>query len=431
MIPKAPVPHVTRPANAKSWFGRQAESIAGVFALPLALAGAMTVMAASRLNVVAPVARRATRGEAAGDGAKAAATPPAPFAPIPFIRASHEHWEPFIDETIPAADFTAGSQLVDGGGSKVPAVGYMRAIWLHVQLTGGAGGGATFAADAPWNVLQDVTLNDVNGRPLFGPLSGFEAFLVHKWGAYGNGDPALLPGFSALDANGNGKFVLRIPVEISSRDALGSLANQNAASAYRLALRTAAKADVFTANPAGAQPSIRIRGWLEAWEQPAAANLAGHPQVVTPPAHGTVQFWSKQVFDAAAGFQKPRIEKVGNFIRNIILVHRTAAGARSDAVGPDQLQMFFDNQLRFDVINDLLKSWTFDRYGYAPGTGIQVFDFTHEWDGKAGGELRDLYLATTGATRLELAGTYQAAGTTTVLVNDIAPAKGQSIFYTQ
>jgi hypothetical protein len=54
--------------------------------------------------------------------------------------------------------------------------------------------------------------------------------------------------------------------------------------------------------------------------------------------------------------------------------------------------------------------------------GVFVYDFMHEFDGMLGRENRDLWLPTLGSTRLELQGSFGAAGTLTVLTNDVAIA---------
>ena len=54
--------------------------------------------------------------------------------------------------------------------------------------------------------------------------------------------------------------------------------------------------------------------------------------------------------------------------------------------------------------------------------GVFVYDFMHEFDGLFGRENRDGWLPTLGSTRLELQGTFGAAGTITVYTNDVAIA---------
>jgi len=54
--------------------------------------------------------------------------------------------------------------------------------------------------------------------------------------------------------------------------------------------------------------------------------------------------------------------------------------------------------------------------------GVFVYDNTHEFDQSIGQENRDLWLPTLGSNRLEVQGSFAAAGTLTVLTNDVAIA---------
>jgi hypothetical protein len=53
---------------------------------------------------------------------------------------------------------------------------------------------------------------------------------------------------------------------------------------------------------------------------------------------------------------------------------------------------------------------------------VWVYDFCSEFDGGLGRENRDLWLPTLGSTRLELQGSFGAAGALTVFTNDVAIA---------
>src|SRR2546423_579787 len=90
---------------------------------------------------------------------------------IPFTAASHEHLEPMFDVSTAAASYA--SAAVQLGPFDVPAFGFLRHIWLFVQATGGTIGAGVLNADYPFNIIQSVTLADVNGAPIFGPLDGY------------------------------------------------------------------------------------------------------------------------------------------------------------------------------------------------------------------------------------------------------------------
>ncbi|NEC08660.1 hypothetical protein, partial [Streptomyces sp. SID7909] len=87
-----------------------------------------------------------------------------------------------------------------------------------------------------WNVISEIALIDVNGAPVVGPFSGYDLYLINKYGGYGYAsDPKQSPMYSGVSATGgNFRMLLRVPVEFSAREGLGALPNANAASTWKL-----------------------------------------------------------------------------------------------------------------------------------------------------------------------------------------------------
>jgi len=357
----------------------------------------------------------------AAGGGKAVAV-----VPNPFTRAATEHIEPFDDRSqiIQAAASTAFGPI------DIPAFGYLRHILLLVQTSvAGVGGGNTVAAneDAPWKALRDITVTDVNGVPIIGPVTGYELYLIDKWGGYNfDTDPANGPAYSAVavgaGATGNLAFMLRIPVEIAERDGLGALPNMNSSSTYKLWYTVAPGSEIYSTPPATTYPTLRVRAFLEAWAQPPQADLRGMPNMTTPPAMGTSQFWSKTVVNVSAGDQRIRLTRVGNLIRNLLFVFRNATPARNSTNFPDPIRLEWDGKILFNMSSLVWQNKMRENTGLAPDTGLFAMMMTTDMDYKIGNEMRDQYIATTQATRLELVGSFGVAGTLTVLTNDVAPA---------
>ncbi|HMC97508.1 MAG TPA: hypothetical protein VKG92_07650, partial [Flavobacteriales bacterium] len=256
------------------------------------------------------------------------------MAAIPFTAAAHQHIEPcFLDNA-----GVIGAAQNQRQPIEVPAYGFLRHILLEVTLSGGALGAGVLSPDFPWNVLQNVQLLDTNGAPIFGPLDGYALLQANIYGGYGyRQDPRLDPGY---DGTINAKFFLRIPVEITRHNAYGAIANQNAANSYKLQY-TINNTAVFSTQPTTA-PSVQVRSHLEAWSQPAPTDLAGRPQMREPVGHGTTQFWSAFTKQTGAGQNNVLFTRVGNLIRNWIIIARTAAGVRSDTVFPDPFLLQWD-----------------------------------------------------------------------------------------
>lgn len=340
----------------------------------------------------------------------------APAKPkVPFVRASHRHVEgAFFD-----VSQLVGAASVQLGPYDVPSYGFLRYIVLLVTCTGGALGGGAVTADFPFNILQEISLTDPNGSNVVYPFTGYQLYLANKYGAYvWSSDPTAAPDYDATIVTT--QFMLRIPVEITPWDGFGALANQNAASAYKVRLTVSPLATIATGG-APVAPTVRVRGYLEAWSAPAQFDLLQQPQETQPPALGTTQFWSPYMPVVAAGQQQIRLSRVGNLIRNLILVMRTAAGARSNAVGPDPISVNWDSAA---LINSepvtFRRKRMYEQSNAQPETGVIVYSFTDDQDGHNGFENRHLWLPTVQATRLEIVGVFQAAGVMEVLTNDVA-----------
>lgn len=346
----------------------------------------------------------------------------APMLRTPFTRAAREHVEPMHDRST----VLSGSASTNVANIDVPSHGFLRYVVIDVEATGGVQGVAAVAAaeDGPFSALRNITFTDLAGAPILFPFTGFQLYLANKYGAYvGASDPKSAPSFKPVDASGNFAFKLRIPLEIGGRDALGALQNQNNSTPFKVSYTVADADDIYAVKPATTLPTVRVKMYVETWTQPPASNPAnGFPNEPNPTALGTVQFWSIIQENVNAAGQTIGISRTGNFIRNLILVARsTATGARSDAMFPDEIEVRFDNRQEEVVSKRLLKDRTFEHFGFAADVGVFVWDYTHDLDGKAGFELRNGWLPTTKATRLELAGVFAQAGTVEILINDVAP----------
>jgi hypothetical protein len=347
----------------------------------------------------------------------------APLAIVPFTRATFEHAEPsnFDKSNLMT---TSSIQL---GPEDVIAYGFLRSLFVLVEASGGAAGlnNAVYKEDAPWSVIEELALIDVNGAQIVGPITGYDLYLINVFGGYsGMPDPASWAAYTTPPTSGNFTFALRVPVELSSRDGLGSMSNMNSSSTYKLRVVQSPIASVFSTAP-DTKPTIRIRVWLEAWAGPQAQSAAGSPQAQLPPGIGTTQFWTPQSYLTPSGDYTVQLKRVGNLIRNLILVFRnTSDGLRSTTNLPDPVQLWIDGKLVTNEGKLQRRTYMTERLnarGITVPAGVYVFDFTHDFDGLYGGEMRDLWLPTASSTRLEVKGSFGAAGTLRVLTNDVAP----------
>lgn len=338
---------------------------------------------------------------------------------VPFVRGSREFSEgAFDDRTV-----TPGAAAVAVNPIEIPARGWATSLAILVEGSGGTLGAGALGEDWPWSVFDQLQVTRPNGDPYFGPLQGFSAYMTNVYGGYEfDADPAQDPDFLG---GINCRFLLRIPIEITHHDAYGALINQDAAAAYRLAWTVPASTTLFTTAPTTI-PALRYRSWLEGWEQPPPADLAGRPIEQTPPGTPTAQFWSEQTFNVVAGLNTIRLTDVGNLIRCLILIYRDNTATRirrDDELPADSIRVTYDAR---DLENRSLRGWRkamFERFGIQAPAGVVVYDKIHDGEGHAGNETRNQYLPTRDATRIEVVGTFGGdGGILNVVTNDVAPA---------
>jgi hypothetical protein len=338
---------------------------------------------------------------------------------IPFTHAAHENME-FVD-SISSAITARGVQFepID-----IPARGYVRHTWMRFTGTGGTTGPAAVSPDFPFCVLDSIAFFDVGGGEIFNPMSGYETYLVNKYGGYVFwADPVLHPDYSADPVGFN--FALRVPFEISASDALGALSNQNSQSKYKLRLTQAADSTIYTTLPT-TDPTLGADIYDELWSQPPTQTDRGVPILNKPPLLGTTQYWSIQsVTGLSSGNQQIEIERRGNQQRMYILIFRDTDGVRSDSMVPDPIRFVWDSREQFEEVPQYRRQVMFERYGTprtALDVGVYVYDNAHDVLGHPGGmDDGHLWYRTKSSSRLEFRGNFQASGSLTILVNDVAP----------
>lgn len=359
-----------------------------------------------------------------GDGAE-------PIGAISFVRASDEHIESGGLDV--SRQLTAGS--VDAGTFDIPAYGFVSHFYLLVEATGGAGTGAVLTEDGPYNVLQNLALTEPNGSFIVQFTSGWQLAMAQKYGGMIHpvaADPKKSYAWSTVTAAGNFSFLLRLPVSVSGRDGVGSLANQDSAGQFKFRFTYAPSATVFSTPPSTALPTVRVRAWTNAWDQPQPVS-GGVQNVVEPPAAGTTSFWSVQSgITVNAGENNIPIGRKGNYVRMYLFVLRTGGTrASGDASWPLETRFMRDAFPARYYNNVVWQHMMFERTGYngtkdtagALDNGIRLHDYAHEFDGLLGRELRDLWQPTLGSTRLEIAGNFQGAGVLDIITNDVAVAE--------
>lgn len=348
--------------------------------------------------------------------APAAPSPQAVMPALPFVASAHEHTEPAFQFTV-----TPGAGIQQINPLDIPASGYLRAVWLEFACSGGTGG--TAGADFPWSLIQSCGMEEVNGSTIMTPFDGYALYMANVVGGYSyTNDPAAAP--FHVGSSPNPVFYLRVPVEIAAKDGLGALANQNAAAQYKLRLAINSIAGAWSVAPSPV-PTLTVKGYLEAWTLPAAADNRGRPQAQIPPMLGTGQYWSQTNRAQISGGTPLAVTRVGNYIRALVLIGRDNTGARSDSVIPEPFQFTWDGNNIHNVSQRYLQDYFRSKVSgpFTRPTGVFVLPFNHATTGRMGNEDPVLWLPTMDSSRIEVTGTAAAAGSVQMLVNEVAPVE--------
>lgn len=397
----------------------------------------------------APTVTRTAPAQSAGNPA-ARTQSNAPAVLIPFTRAARKKSMNVGTYGPVALNTGVNAQPV----IPVPAAGYLR--FLRITVTGTTTGNAAavaFNADGPFNVLQQIQFNAANGDSIVSPIDGFTLYLLNKYGAFSSGtyDPVADPAYSVTPGTGatggSFQFVLRLPVEIDSRDGLGALENMAANAAYQFQYSLNSLANLYTVQPTTA-PTVTVNVVEEYWNAPAAANLAGAPQAQAPNGNGTVSLIQTQTPTITSGStQTVNLLNVGNTVRWIMFVLRTSAGVRTEADFPAVSKLIVNNDMWYYRRKEQWRSQLANDYQLRGGISASpaagqldagvfiVSDFMN--DGAPGASEvnaasnRNLWLVTNSATSLQFDATTQwggGANSLQVIQNNIRPSDPAALY---
>lgn len=311
-----------------------------------------------------------------------------------------------------------------------PVGGYLRSLQFYITASAGNYSAASAAADAPYNVIQNLFLRDPFGQPIV-QTSGYSLFLINLYSgqvgalAFGN-SPAALPSFSALStSNGGFQFRLQIPLELDS-SGYCSLPDMNASSQPQVQVQLNNATSVYATKTGTVDPTLAL-----SLDQPFWMAPVDNPQAA-PADVGSSSQWSE--IRAAAGvgssaYQRIQLPRVGTYIHTIILVLRDSTGARIEAWPTADLTLWFDGvPVTMETLNER-SDLMYAQFGIARPTGVIVYSYRDSIQTFVStGDTYDLLAPTTPATLLEVSGTFgtisNAPATITAVVGELFPLGG-------
>jgi hypothetical protein len=276
---------------------------------------------------------------------------------------------------------------------EIPAAGgFLRFIEMAVTLTTAGNAAATaFAADGPWNALSFIEFLPPSGDPPIVPHTGYQLYLWNKYGAFSQtppfSDPRRDPNCSVTTGagatGGSAAFTLRLPFEIDPATGFCSLTNSAANKSYLLNMIVNTTGNIYTTAPTAA-PVVRVIGTMYYWDEPMSNTRQGTTQEAAPNGIGSFSQLRLDTPPLTAGDKIVKVNNAGPVLRNLLMVLRTAAGARTNADIPATWDFLFNTRDRFLIADSLLQSDIAECYGYQQGTGTNGFGQTPAFDAANG-----------------------------------------------
>lgn len=332
----------------------------------------------------------------------------------------------------------------------ISPTGWARGMWFDFLMTTASNAATVaFVTDSTaggFSGIQKVILYDLGGEVIVS-LTAYEWLVMNKLGGYfETGDPRGDLTFSQTSgAGGTGgsyHFILYLPFEAVARDGLGVVQNESKPG-WRVEIWQDSSTQTYTTAPT-TLGTLRVRGFIDSYTEPAAAAPNGRPFSQTPPLPGTLQYWKSENVALPAGTAKYDITNgIGFPIRNIIFYGRDAGNstrATADGNWPDPATFLIGNINYFTRTKNLWiskmgKTYGFTGYGGAApaadtanGRENAVFPvwLTQDTSTNPGQELRFKYIDTQVNSLLRFTGSFGAAMTFFVLVNWLAtPTKNR------
>jgi len=362
---------------------------------------------------------------------KSGAAPAAAPQSVPFLAGSWEYTEWMAQDSLTMGNSSEFVHQITPGG-------FLRGITFSLTSASGVlGTTAALVGDAPWSVIQSMTLESIDGTPILYPMLGFSYYLVARYCRPWDGDPAAdgttnTGGVGGYSNTINPGFRLRFFVE--GRITIGVLPNTDARAQYRLRYTVAPLVQpgstaygLVTVSTGVTAPVLTFNLYLETYAQPPSVDYSGNAIVQIPDGLTLQRFVSHQAGDTTnTGTFTIKENRVGNLIRALILIQRNSAAVRSD-LSADPIRWRLDNTQLLSEYRDR-RDFEDDRFGsqqnarlYASNrpTGVYVY-FRYHNPGQMDG---NYWLPTTEASYLqfELNGG-PSAGTLESITEDLAPA---------
>lgn len=312
--------------------------------------------------------------------------------------------------------------------------GYLSGALIRVTATTAGNSAATaFQADGPFSVLQSVIVEDIGGKQILGPLDGWKLYVLNRFGGFvynadvrANGTYTVTTGSGAT--GGSYRFVLRVPIQVRRRDAMGSLPNRNASATFKLKITINTSATVYSTAPTAAA-SINVQIQQHGWATSDNRDYKGNAVSPTPNGIGSLMYTDVETIQLAAGSFNQRMSTFGGLLRLLIFELRDSTGSRAQGESdfPTLFEMEIDKVKAFSRSPITWETLMSEDYGLtstaesATATnvkpdGVFVLHWLDDFGLAPGAENGFRYQALTPSTAVQLIGTIGGSGAHTLAI---------------
>lgn len=312
--------------------------------------------------------------------------------------------------------------------------GYLSGALIRVTATTATNAATVaFQADGPFSVLQSVIVEDIGGKQILGPLSGWQLYVLNRFGGFVYSPDAKANGIYTLTAGagatgGSYRFTLRVPIQVRRRDAMGSLPNRNASATFKLKLTLNQSSAVYSTPPTNAA-SINVQIQQHGWATSDNRDYKGNGVSPTPNGVGSLMYTDVETIQLSAGAFNQRMSTFGGLLRVLIFELRDANGSR--AQGESDFPQLFDMEIdKVKVYSRSPLTWEYlmsEDYGLtsdadsttaknAKPDGVYVLHWLDDFGLQPGSENGFRYQPITPSTAVQLIGTIGGSGAHTLSI---------------
>ncbi len=319
--------------------------------------------------------------------------------------------------------------------------GYVSGAIVRVTCTtSGNSANTAFNADGPFIAIQSISLSDIGGKQILGPINGWDLYLLNRFGGFVANADAKNNGIYSVTTSTGGtggsfRFALRVPIQFRRRDGAGSLPNRNASATFRINITINTLASVYSTAPTSAG-TIVTRVQQHGWATSDNRDYKGSPVSPTPNGVGSLMYTDKESIVISAGAFNQRLGTFGGLLRVLIFELRDSNSSRSQGETdfPDPLVIEIDRVKLYDRTNltwEYFMSEDWNLNDDAESTtavntkpdGVYVLHWLDDFGVAPGAENSFRYQPVTPSTAIQLSGTVDGSGehTLNVIKNYISP----------